>query len=196
MNFIVLSSSRGTIFQAVIDHVNDGSLHPTCLGLVSDNPNRGAAMKAKAADIPVVIVQRKQDEPRDEYDMRLHQAFLDLGATEATTICCLGWMMILSPGLVSLWRNRILNVHPSLLPKYPGTRAHESVLASGDKESGMTIHLIDEGLDTGTPILQKTCPVLPGDTMETLKARVQALECEWFPRALEMIDLGEIKLPT
>jgi phosphoribosylglycinamide formyltransferase-1 len=84
-------------------------------------------------------------------------------------------------------------VHPSLLPKYPGIHAHEEVLAAKEKESGMTIHLIDEGVDTGKILMQKTCPVLPEDTVDSLKNRVQDLEKEWYPKVLQMIEEGEIQ---
>lgn len=134
-------------------------------------------------------------ETREDYDNRLHASISELlPASNENLIACMGWQWMLSPWFVGLYRNRILNVHPALLPKYPGAHAHDLVLAANEKESGMTIHLIDEGMDTGKILLQKTCPVLPGDTVETLKARVQALECEWYPRVLEMIQQGEMLL--
>lgn len=134
-------------------------------------------------------------EAREEYDKRLDAAVRELlPASNENLIACMGWQWMLSPWFVEAYRHRILNVHPALLPKHPGAHAHELVLAAKETESGMTIHLIDEGMDTGKILLQKTCPVLPGDTSETLKARVQALECEWYPRVLEMINRGEMLL--
>ncbi len=205
MHFIVLSSSRGTTFQAVLDRINDGSLHATCLGLVSDREDRGCVEKAKQAGLPVKIVERKKDEPREEYDKRLFDAIGEFesslpspanggGAGGGGLIAALGWMYLFSPWFVKKFHNRIVNVHPSLLPKYPGIHSLQEALDAGDKETGMTIHLIDDGIDTGKILLQKQCPILPGDTLDTLKARVQELEKEWYPRVLEMIERGEMKL--
>ncbi len=205
MNFIVLSSSRGTVFQATLDRIRDGSLTASCLGLVCDREDRGCREKALTAGLPIKIVPMQKGESREDYDRRLHQAILDLINSNPAyrspltahrfVIACMGWMWVFSPWFVQQWRNRIFNVHPALLPKHPGAHAHELVLAAKDKESGMTIHLIDEGVDTGKILIQKRCPVMPDDTVDTLKARVQKLEMEWFPKVLEMIERGEMKLP-
>jgi phosphoribosylglycinamide formyltransferase-1 len=123
MQFIVLSSSRGTTFQAVIDRIADRTLTAKCLGLVSDREDRGCVAKAKAAGIPVKIVEKKAGESREEYDRRIDQAMRSLShgkwKMENTIIAALGWMSLLSPWFVRTWRNRIINVHPSLLPKFP-----------------------------------------------------------------------------
>lgn len=193
MNFVVLSSSRGTTFQAILDRIADASLQATCLGLISDREDRGCVEKAKAAHLPYLIISRQKGEERDAYDKRLDAGIRSLGSVDI--VAAIGWMYLLSPWFVSTWKNRILNVHPSLLPRYPGTHAHDDVLAAGDTESGMTIHIIDEGLDTGPILLWKTCPVLQGDTSETLKARVQELEKEWYPKVLQDIHAGTLKLP-
>jgi formyltetrahydrofolate-dependent phosphoribosylglycinamide formyltransferase len=195
MQFVVLCSSRGTVFASTLERIHDGSLKATCLGLVADKPDRTCVATAKAAGVPVQIVQRIKGEPREEFDKRVDAAIRKLGADEKTIVACMGWMYILRPWFVSQWRNRILNVHPALLPKHPGDHAHDLVLAAGDTVSGMTIHLIDEGVDTGPTLLQKECPVLKDDTVETLKVRVQALEKEWFPKVLQMIETGKMKLP-
>ncbi len=197
MKFIVLCSSRGTVFQTTIDRMKDGTLKALCLGLVCDREDRGCVEKARTNGIPVKIVTMKKDEPRDTYDKRVHAAILDLIGANSDRDCiiaCMGWMWILSPWFVTTWRNRIINVHPALLPKHKGAHAHELVLAAKDTESGMTIHLVDEGVDTGRILLQKKCPVLPDDTVDTLKARVQTLETQWYPTVLEMIERKEIRL--
>ena len=195
MNFVVLSSSRGTTFQAVIDASNNGELLPQCLGLAADREDRGCVEKARAAGLPVTIVEKQNGEEREAYDQRLHQAILDLGASDETVLAALGWMFILSPWFVSQWRSRIINVHPALLPKHPGAHAIEETIEDADDETGMTIHLIDEGVDTGPILLQKTCIVCPDDTVESLKERIQVLEKEWYPKALQMIEPGELQLP-
>ncbi|MDD5055208.1 MAG: phosphoribosylglycinamide formyltransferase [Candidatus Peribacteraceae bacterium] len=208
MNFLALSSSRGTTFQATLDRIADGSLKSKCIGLITDSPDRGCIQKAKAANIPVVIVDKKPDEPREDFDKRLQQAILQLCTQPKTKnlkpetgaiVACMGWLWILSPWFIRQFPNRILNVHPALLPKYGGKgmfghHVHDAVLAAKEKESGITIHLMDEGVDTGKILLQKSCPVLPDDTAATLQARVQELEKKYYPKLLQMIDEGSVNL--
>jgi len=194
MNFVVLSSSRGTTFQSVIDHIADGSLTATCLGLVVDREDRGAVEKARKANLPVKIVERIKGEPREEYDWRLNEAINEMGSVDI--IAAIGWMFILTPWFVQKWEGKIVNVHPALLPKHPGAHGLDDALDAGDTKTGMTIHIIDEGVDTGTILVQKSCPIKPSDTIETLKPRVQELEKEWYPKVLQMIETEELKLPV
>ena len=186
MNFIILSSSRGTTMQAVLDARIEGSLSASCLGLVTDRDDRGCTEKARSADVPVTVLERKKNVDRAEYDKKLHKAILSMGGDpDHTVIAALGWMYILSPAFVAKWKNRIVNVHPSLLPAHPGAHAIQDALDAEDKKTGMTIHYIDEGVDTGPILLQKECTILPGDTEETLKERIQDLEKEWYPKVLQ-----------
>ena len=194
MQFVVLSSSKGTTFQAILDRIADGSLTAQCLGLVSDREDRGCVTKARAANLPVKIVSKKSGESREEYDERLDAAIRELGSPDL--LAAIGWLYLFTPSFVKKWKNKIINVHPSLLPKYPGLHAHEEVLAAKETESGMTIHIVDEGLDTGKILVQKKCSVKAGDTAETLKARVQELEKEWYPKVLQMIHTGDLLLPS
>ncbi len=197
MNFVVLSSSRGTTFQAVIDAMRNGTLTAECLGLISDNKDRGCVEKARAAGISVKIVSKNQEEEREDYDKRLHATIIELGGVpEDTIIAALGWMYILSPWFVKMWHRRILNVHPSLLPKFPGAHAIDDAIAAKETESGMTIHVIDEGVDTGPIIEQKKCSILSSDTREDLRIKIQELEKEWYPKVLQKINSGEMKLPV
>ena len=140
--------------QAVLDAINDGSLTMQCLGLISDSEEHGCVEKARNAEIPVTIIEQNKDRDREERDRILHNAISELGGDPSDTIiAALGWMFILSPWFSETWANRIINVHPALLPKYGGKgmygmKVHEEVLESGHNETGMTIHLIDEGVDT------------------------------------------------
>jgi formyltetrahydrofolate-dependent phosphoribosylglycinamide formyltransferase len=196
MRFIALSSSSGTTFQAILDSLVEGSLQAQCLGLITDREDRGCTEKARKAGITVKVVERQKGEDREDYDKRLNESCIELaGEDPKVLIAAVGWMWILSPWFISQWKNRILNVHPALLPKHPGAHAITDSLVAGDTETGMTIHLIDEGVDTGPIILQKSCPVLPEDTEDTLKDRIQTLEKEWYPKMLNMIETGEIELP-
>lgn len=199
MNFVVLSSSRGTTFQAVLEAQARGELTARCLGLITDSPERLCIEKAKSANLPFKVVERLKGEKREEFDWRVNAAVQSLGAGSETVIAALGWMFIFSSWFIQQWKNRIINVHPALLPKYGGKgmyghHVHEAVLKAKEKESGVSIHLMDEGVDTGKILLRKTCPVLPDDTPESLQARVQELEKLWYPRVLQMIEVGKIVL--
>ena len=207
MSFIVLSSSRGTTFQATLDRIADGSLTSKCLGLITDAPDRGCIEKAKIAGIPVSIVEKRPNESREQYDRRVDAAIHDLvkqspdprSPIPDPLVACMGWMWILTPWFIKQWPNRILNVHPALLPKFGGKgmyghHVHDAVLKAKESESGITIHLMDEGVDTGKILLQKSCPVLPDDTAASLQARVQELEKQWYPKVLQMIEQKEIRL--
>lgn len=193
MNFVVLSSSRGTTFQAVIERLQSGTLTAQCLALVADKRDRGCVQKAEEAGIPVVIVERIKGEDREAYDHRLDEAIRELGQVDV--IAAMGWMWILTPWFVRQWSGRILNVHPALLPKFPGAHGIEDALNAGESESGMTIHVIDEGVDTGPIIVQKKCSIDAGETVESLKEKVQMLEREWYPSVLQMLETGELRLP-
>ena len=193
MNFVVLSSSSGTTFQAVIDRIADGALKAKCLGLIADSEDRVCVQKARDAGINVVIVERSKGEDREEYNQRLDEEIRKLG--EVDTIAALGWMWILTSWFVHKWHGRIVNVHPALLPKYPGAHGIVDAMAAGETETGMTIHIIDEGVDTGPILVQKSCSINPDDTESTLKDRIQSLEKEWYPKVLQMIEDGEIEIP-
>ncbi|OGJ62727.1 hypothetical protein A3C37_03615 [Candidatus Peribacteria bacterium RIFCSPHIGHO2_02_FULL_53_20] len=209
MDFVVLSSSRGTTFQAVIDAMKNGSLEARCLGLIADREERGCVAKARSAGVPVKIVDRVKGEEREAYDRRLNEAIGVLGLAPPTpgpsptggggarsegVLACLGWMFLFSPWFVKKWHKRILNVHPSLLPKYPGGHAVEDALKAGDRETGMSIHWIDEGVDTGEILVQKKCSIEKGDTVDSLKARIQDLEKIWYPWVLQDLETEKLKM--
>jgi len=195
MKFIILSSSRGSTAKVVLDRVNDGSVSMECLGLITDSDERGCVSVVRDAGFPIYRVDREDGETRENYDKKLHAMILEAGGDpKDTVIAALGWMFILSPWFVSQWKNRIINVHPALLPAHPGAHGIADALKAGDEKSGMTIHFIDEGVDTGPIILQKECAILPGDDEEALKDRIQLLEREWYPKVLQMIEEGEVEL--
>lgn len=200
MDFIVLSSSRGTTFQAVIETMQKHELKAKCLGLITDKNDRLCIEKAKAAGIPFVVLTKDDSDSREEYDQKINTAISSLIKDKDRTqivIAALGWMFIFTPWFIAQWKNRIINVHPALLPDFGGKgmygiKVHQAVLDAKKKESGITIHVMDEGVDTGKILLQKTCPVLADDTAETLRERVQALEREWYPKVLHMIEDGKL----
>lgn len=184
MKLLILSSSRGTTMEAVLQAMDNGTLDMDCIGLITDKESRGCVEKARQAGIRVEVLTRGTFD-RESYDKKLHSLIVEMGGMpDDTIIAALGWMYILSPWFVREWSRRIVNVHPSLLPKHPGAHAITDALQSGDTESGMTIHYIDEGVDTGEIIEQKSCTIEAGETEQSLKEKIQALEKEWYPKVL------------
>lgn len=179
-----LSSSGGTNLQSFIEAQKSGELAAVeiCC-LITDKALCGAAKIARDNKIKVYFYDPGLLEPGP-----FQQSILDtLDYFQVDLVVLGGFMKILSPGIVEKYRDRILNVHPSLLPKHAGKmspKVYEEVLAADETETGMTVHLVDEGLDTGKILLQKSVPVDPGDTVESLKAKVQSLEKEWYPKIM------------
>lgn len=191
----VLASTRGTNFQSLIDAKKSGVLknNVEICCLVTNKADCGAVEKAKAAGIPFHFVDTK-GKSREEFDA---EVMIILGRYDTDLIVLGGYMRIISVPMVNTYKNRIINIHPSLLPKYGGGMnldVHRAVIDGGEKETGMTIHILDEGVDTGPIVLQKTCPVYPDDTPDKLRDRVQALEKEWYPKVVQMFADGRIKV--
>lgn len=184
----VLASTKGTDLQAIIDAIHAGTLHAELACVVSNKKNCFALERARTQGFKTHFINPK-DKTREQFDAEmvtvLQQEKIDL-------VVLVGYMRILTPVFIHAFKDKIINVHPALIPKYSGkefygANVHEAVLKSGDTESGMTIHYVTEEVDAGKILLQKKCPVMPGDTPETLKARVQELEKEWYPKVIEQI---------
>lgn len=180
----VLGSTRGTALQGILQALAKGSLPGVELALVvADKPGAGILERASAAGVDSLFLD-PHGLDRPIYDAEVTQAFEEAGAE---LLLMIGYMRIVSHGFIDQWRGRLLNVHPSLLPAFAGLmnrRVHEAVLASGVRETGCTIHQVTEEVDAGPVVLQLRCPVLEGDTVETLKDRVQALEQQAFVEVL------------
>lgn len=184
-----LSSSRGTNFKSFLDAQARGELDDLeiCC-LITDKAMCGAAELAREHKIKVYFY-----DPKLLSKEAFQQSILDtLDFFEVDVVVLGGFGRILTSNVIEKYRGKILNVHPSLLPKHGGMfgkSIHQSVLDSGDVETGMTIHVVDEGVDTGRIILQKSVPVEPGDTVDSLKEKVQLLEKEWYPKVVkEMLN--------
>lgn len=189
----VLASTNGTDFQAIIDEVAEGTLPVKIAGLFTNRSQCGAVDKARKAGIPVFAFSTK-GKSREVFDTKMIEKLQDLAVD---LIVLVGYMRILSDKFVQAFPNRIINVHPSLLPKFAGGmdgNVHEEVIKAGETETGMTIHLVTEEVDGGKILCQKSCKVLPTDTAETLKNRVQNLEKNWYPRVIEDFAKGGIKV--
>ena len=180
----VLGSTRGTALQGVLDALAANFLPGVELALViSDKRSAAILDRATNADVDAIFLDPTGLE-REIFDEEVTRAFEE---ADVALILMIGYMRIVSREFIEDWRGRLLNVHPSLLPAFGGLmnrRVHEAVLASGVRETGCTIHQVTEDLDAGPIVLQMRCPVLEGDTVESLKDRVQALEQQAFVEVL------------
>lgn len=179
----VLCSGRGTDLQSIIDAVGRGEVHAKLALVLTDKPDAYALKRAENAGIPAACVNRKEYDDRESFERELVRR---LQAAGVTLVVLAGFMRILTPYFVRQFPHRIMNIHPALLPSFPGAHAHRDVLAYGVKVSGCTVHFVDEGTDSGPIILQAAVPVLEGDTEETLSARVLEQEHKIYPQAIEL----------
>lgn len=190
LNLAVLISGRGSNLQSIIDACADENFPATIKVVISNEPDAYGLERAKQAGIATEIIHHKAYPSRKEFEQAL-QATLEKYPVEL--ICLAGFMRVLTSEFVSKWDGKMLNIHPSLLPAYPGLHTHERVLAGHEKESGCTIHFVTPGLDEGPTLLQKRVPVLPGDTPETLGSRVLEQEHVAYPEAIRLIALGKVR---
>jgi phosphoribosylglycinamide formyltransferase-1 len=180
----VLGSTRGTALQGILDAIDAGRLDVEIVLVAADRQAAPILQRAVKYGVRAQFLD-PSGLKREAYDDRVTEALRDAGAE---LILLIGYMRIVSAKFVETWRGRLLNVHPSLLPAYGGLmnqKVHEAVLAAGVSETGCTIHQVNEEVDGGPIVLQKRCPVLPDDTVETLKERVQALEQAAFVEVLQ-----------
>ncbi|KAG6456380.1 trifunctional purine biosynthetic protein adenosine-3 [Manduca sexta] len=189
----VLASGNGSNLQALIDTTLDTS-ECVCaeISLVITNKRDAYALqRAEKHGIPSLVFNHKDYSSREEFDRAVSAA---LEAHRIDLVCLAGYMRILSAEFVQKWHGRLINIHPSLLPKFPGLHAQKQCLDAGEKESGCTIHFVDEGMDTGPIILQECVPVLPSDTEESLTQRIHSAEHRAYPRALRLLATGRVRL--
>ncbi len=185
----VFISGSGTNMQSIIDRCADGTIPGEVVLVVSNKPDAKGLVRAQRAGINTVVHRRKKFPDGKAADDHLLRLLTD---HEIDVIALAGYLKLLPPEVVRKYRNRIFNIHPALLPKYGGKgmyghHVHEAVLASGDTESGVTIHLVDEIYDHGKIVAQEKVPVLPGDTPDDLAARVLKMEHQLYPRVLKKI---------
>ena len=194
----VLVSGGGTNLQAIIDALKEGRITDTeIVQVISNNPGAYALERAQKAGIKALCISPKNFADREDF----HKALLEQIDAEGTDLIVLaGFMVVVPPSIISKYRNRIINIHPSLIPSFCGTgyyglRVHEAALRKGVKISGATCHFVDEGTDTGPIILQKAVDVLPGDTPEILQRRIME-QAEWkiMPEAIQLIAHGKVKV--
>ena len=186
INIGVLGSTKGTDLQAILDAIHSKKLSATVSTVISNRKNAYILDRAKDHSVPFYFISHKGKDRKD-FDAEMTRV---LKKHEVDLVLLIGFMRILSSSFCREWRDRILNVHPSLLPKYAGgmdTNVHEEVLKNRDKETGCTIHFVTDELDSGPILIQKKCAVEEGDTVETLKSKVQTLEGEAFLEAIPLM---------
>lgn len=187
----VLISGRGSNLQAILDAIAEGRLSARVGVVVSNKASAGGLERAKRADVPTQVISHKEFGSREQFD----GAVLDcLRRHDVDLVCLAGFMRILSPVLVRAYPGRILNIHPSLLPSFVGLDAQRQAIDHGVKVSGVTVHLVDEQLDHGPILLQRTVPVLDDDDEEALSARILEQEHVAYPEAVAMMLEGSIEI--
>lgn len=187
----VLVSGSGSNLQAIIDASERGEI-PCRVGLVMSNKaDAYGLVRAKKHGIPTEVVSHKDFPSREEFDARLVEILRKCGAE---LICLAGFMRVLTPVFVRAFPNRILNIHPALLPSFPGTHGPRQALDYGVRFSGCTVHFLDEGVDTGPVIVQGVVPVYDDDTEETLAARILIQEHRIYPMAIRLFFQGRLRI--
>lgn len=187
----VLISGRGSNLQALIDACA-GPDYPAEIALVvSNKPGAAGLTKARDADINTRVIEHREFTDRDAFDgamdAALHEADVEL-------VCLAGFMRLLSRGFCDDWRDRLINIHPSLLPSFKGLDAQAQAIAAGVTVSGCTVHFVRPDMDAGAIILQAEVPVLEADDAETLAARILAQEHDIYPRAVRLIAEGRVRV--
>lgn len=198
LRIVVCVSGGGTNLQAIIDAVKDGTVTNTQIaGVISNNRNAFALERAKEAGVPAVCVSPKDYSDRE----RFNEALLDaVNQMQPDLIVLAGFLVTVPARMIAVYENKIINIHPSLIPSfcgvgYYGLKVHEGALARGVKISGATVHFVDDGTDTGPIILQKAVTVEPDDTPKTLQQRIME-EAEWkiLPEAIDLIANGKVSV--
>lgn len=187
----VLISGSGSNLQALIDGCAAGSLPARIALVISNKPGVKGLERAAAAGIPTLVVNHREYPDRESFDQVL-MAALDQAGVEL--VCLAGFMRVLTPGFVRHYQGRLINIHPALLPAFPGLHVQQQALDAGVRFSGATVHFVDEGVDTGPIIVQAVVPILPGDDAATLAARILQQEHRIYPWAVRLFAQGRLRL--
>lgn len=187
----VLASGRGSNLQAIIDACEAGQIDAVIALVISNVAEAYALERGRRHGIESAFIDPSLYRTSGEFDATL----LDLlRKHEVELVCLAGYMRLLSPPFVEAYSNRIMNIHPALLPTFPGLHTHRQALQHGVKLSGCTVHFVDEGVDTGPIIIQAVVPVLDDDTEEALSARILAYEHQIYPRAIQLFAEGRLEI--
>jgi phosphoribosylglycinamide formyltransferase 1 len=190
MRLGVLASGGGSNLKAILDACGRGAVKAEVAVVICNVAGAGAIDKARAAGVPAVVLPHKGIS-RETYDGMIVE---ELRKRSVELVCMAGFMRLISPVLLHAFENKILNIHPALLPAFPGMHAVRQALAAGVRIAGCTVHLVDEGTDSGPIVLQSAVPVLDGDTEETLGQRVLYQEHRIYPRAIALFAEGRVRV--
>lgn len=185
----VLASGRGSNLQAIVDAIQAGRLAAKIGVVISDNPEANVLTRLAGSDIPAVCIDRRQFASRQDFEVAVAE---ELNVRHVELVVLAGFMRILGRYFIDRFAGKIMNIHPSLLPAFPGENAQQQALEYGVKVSGCTVHFVDEGMDTGPIILQEAVPVMESDTAETLSERILHAEHILYPRALALYCEGRL----
>ncbi len=185
----VLASGRGSNFQSIINSINSGFLKARIAVLVTDNPEAYAIERAKNHNIESLIIQPKEFPDKDSYYSHLAN---ELQSRGVELVILAGFMRVVGRPLINEFQNKIINIHPALLPSFPGLHGQKQAVDYGVKISGCTVHFVDEGVDTGPVIIQAAVPVYEDDTEDNLSERILKQEHKIFPQAIKLYSEGKI----
>ncbi|CAN7163074.1 phosphoribosylglycinamide formyltransferase [Pararhizobium sp. LjRoot255] len=188
---VVFISGGGSNMLALAKAASEPDFPAEIIGVVSDKADAGGLAKAAALGIPTFSFVRKDYDSKDAHEAAILSA---LESLSPDIICLAGYMRLLSATFINAYEGRIINIHPSLLPLFPGLHTHQRAIDTGMTEAGCTVHFVTEGMDEGPVILQATVPVIAGDTAETLAARVLVEEHRTYPAALRLVAEGKVRL--
>jgi phosphoribosylglycinamide formyltransferase-1 len=191
LRLAVLASGGGTNLQAIIDCCREGTLNAEIVLVLSNNPESEALRRARDCDLPLACLDHRQFSDRFEYDRALIAVLRESGAD---LVVLAGFMRLLSDEFLRTFPGRIMNIHPSLLPAFPGLNAQRQALEYGVRLAGCTVHFLDSGVDTGPIILQAAVPVLDEDTVETLSRRILREEHRIYPLAIQLYAEGRLHI--
>ena len=191
----VLASGRGSNLQAVIDAIEAGQVHATIVAVISNKKDAAALERARKHGLPDLFVDPKpfagRPDSREAYDRALLEV---LEKHNVELVLLAGYMKIVTAVLVNAYANRMMNIHPSLLPSFPGLEVQKKAIEWGCKLAGCTVHFVTEGVDEGPIILQAAVPILDGDTPDTLAARILLQEHRIYPRAVQLFSEGRLQV--
>lgn len=179
---VVLISGNGSNLQAILDATLSGKINGNICGVISNKANAYGLERAKQAEIPTFVFSRKQFESNQAMDLAIAK---QIEALDADLIVLAGYMKILTPDFTQRFEGKILNIHPSLLPKYAGLNTHQRAIDAGDTEHGMSIHFVNEEVDGGAIVLQAKVPIFPEDNVDELITRIQEQEHRCYPLVVQ-----------
>lgn len=187
----VLASGSGSNLQSIIDHIEQGRLDAVIRVVISNNPDAYALTRAKKHGIPFVAIRHQEYPDREAFDGQMAEILLSYGIE---LVVMAGFMRVLSPKFLKAFPQRVINIHPALLPSFPGLHGQQQAFNYGVKFSGCTVHFADDGVDSGPIIIQAVVPVLETDTEDSLAARILREEHRIYPQAIQFYAEGRIAI--